>query len=500
MRQIWVVSDDKSVAEQLTAILTVDVYGVRYVVSQTDSLTKVPPRDLADPGVIFLLDAFHSQTAGFTGARELRRRGFTGHVFICGEPAPEEAVSPFTSGEISGFLPPVHRLDYSFAGGLIHAATSFSRELRLSTFLGRGGRASTETIQSISDFNQLTMKLINFVSRFGVDVQKIKKVLVSVAYSHVQSSPSGVVIPKPFKFSFGLDPKKIIIATSVDLDPEKEESLKSDFCASLQEHRTSTVPGGRTVRADFRNTAKLTENLSIVWGEAQGVDAWKKASNAYIIVSMPFNFQTEKGERPYYFNFVRVKSTQEIEEPVADTAPTMPSFESGPSPETRPAQPVSDKKPHEPEILGDTPKALEPEISEVNLRSKVSKGVEKSTSKAEITPTEAAYAAAEAAEAAAASPINSDEYQALKDKYDATVKELQEQKTLAKSLAEDVKRLMKERRQPISSGELKELGEELKGKVERLQAQNKALTDEVLVKEGKIKDLDEQVKRLKVAA
>lgn len=530
MRQIWVVSDDKSVAEQLTTALSFDVYGVRYVVSQTDAISKIPERDLRDPGVVFLVDAFHSPTAGFTGARDLRARGFTGHIFLCGEPALEEAVQPFAAGEISGFMPPIHRLDYTFTAGMIHSSLNFSQELRLSHFLGKGGRASTETISTINDFNQLTLKLINFVSRFGVDIQKVKKVLVSVAYSHIQSGPAGVQIPKPFKLSFGLDPKKIIISTSLELDPEKESAVKDDFCTSLKDHRGTTSSAGRAIRPDFMNASKLTENFSLIWGEAQGADEWKKSTYGYLLVAIPFNFQTAKGERPYFFSYVRVKATAEKDETLVDqSVPLETSMDDSVVLEAVPGEVAPDSmltdlegveaRPNpedsivaetnlsdEPAITGDVPRSLDLPNPEADFRTMVSEGPpSEGGGVLDVPPIEAPEASEvseleAAAELSAGSAQTSEEYQALVDKFEALQKEMLEQKVLNRSLAEDVKRLMKERRQPISTGELKELNEEMKGKAERLQAQNKALSDEVIAKETRMKELEEQVKRLKVAA
>jgi hypothetical protein len=510
MRQIWVISDDKSVSEQLAKALTYEVFGMRYGVAQSDSVAMIPDRDIKDPGVVFLVDAFHSPVAGFTGVRELRRRGFKGHIFVCGEPAPEEAVDPFSKEEFSGFFPPTHRLDYHFTAGLIHYALHFSGDLRLSQFLSKGGRASTENIQSIQDFNQLTLKLINFVNRFGVDIQKIKKALVSLSYSHVQPGAGGISIPKPFRLSFGLDPKKIIIATNIELDSEKDQQLREEFCKSLTDHRTEVTPASqKSGRPDFRNTARLTENLTVIWGDANSAD-WKKSGKAYVLIAIPFNFQTAKGERPYFFNYIRIQPSKEKEDAfvakadevavgsvthIAGAAPATSDFQAihqvHETPSTEP------QEVHEPTIMGDTPSNFEPDIAESALREMVADTQATPATgdgNLDVPPN------SDNPDGPGENAIASQEYEALKDKFDNAQKELSEQKVLAKSLAEDVKRLMRERRQPISAGELKELNEELKGKIERIQAQNKALIDELAVKDARMKDLEEQVKRLKVAA
>ncbi len=517
MRQVWVISDDKSVSEQLGYALNFEVFGLRYRVLRADKVEQIPEEDILDAGVVFLVDAFHSPTAGFNGVRALRGRNCVGPVFLCGEPAPQEAVEPFSKGEITGFLPPVHRLDFQFAAGLIHYALTFEGDLKLSQFLSHGGRASTETIRTMQDFNQLTLKLINFVSRFGVDVQKIKKSLVSLCYSHVQAGASGITVHKPFKLSFGLDPKKIIIATNLDLNPLKFEEFRTEFCHSLQEHREGSVTP-KNARPDFRTTSKLTENLTIIWGDASSSD-WAKSEKAYVLVAIPFNHQTAKGERPYFFNFVRVHPSKEkAQEADSNAAPDLIA-EIKLTPEGLPSSAShtagSEESPEvegpssvfEPSILGDAPVTSAPSAEEA-LREAVLNGTEDEKSSGELEmPPRSEQSEFEDGESGVEEGAESEgqlnqsaEFDALQEKLEAAQKDLNEQRTLAKSLAVDVRRLMKERRQPISQGELKEINEELKGKCDRLQAQNKALIEEIAVKETRIKELDEQVKRLKVAA
>ena len=68
---------------------------------------------------------------------------------------------------------------------------------------------------------------------------------------------------------------------------------------------------------------------------------------------------------------------------------------------------------------------------------------------------------------------------------------------VSEALAVDVKRLMKERREPLTDADLKESLNETNLRLKRMQEQNKKLTEQIAQKESQIELLKAQVDRLK---
>jgi chromosome segregation ATPase len=68
---------------------------------------------------------------------------------------------------------------------------------------------------------------------------------------------------------------------------------------------------------------------------------------------------------------------------------------------------------------------------------------------------------------------------------------------VAEALAADVKRLMKERREPLTDADLKESLNEANLRLKRLQEQNKKLIEQISQKDSQIELLKAQVERLK---
>jgi chromosome segregation ATPase len=79
-------------------------------------------------------------------------------------------------------------------------------------------------------------------------------------------------------------------------------------------------------------------------------------------------------------------------------------------------------------------------------------------------------------------------------------RDLDQHKRLSEALAADVKRLMKERREPLTSADLKESLVELNTRLKHLQEHNKKLTEIKTQKESQIELLTAQVERLKMNA
>lgn len=478
MRQVWVLSDDVQVQSRLGTAFLESRYHVKYRVQVARALSDVPDAHIADHGVTFFVDAFSSKNPGFEGLKKLRSRGFKGPIFMFGEPAPEDAVEPFTKDFLSGFLPPIDRCDMFVAAGLVHAFHYFEGEIDLKWFLDTGGKAALEPIANIKDFNQLVLKLMNFVSRFGVNIQKLKRALVALSSSHVKNTPKGPTVSKPFKLCYGMDANKLILGVSLDAEELKNTKFLEDFGTTLSQVK-GQGKGTTNPRSDILNVAKITSNLIYLGGNARS----QVPTDAFLLTSISFAKGQAVQVEPYFFSYVDARPSAELTEANADlhtSAAGAPNLSLAPEPAPR------KKELFEPSIMGDKPAELEVEkqMMDSQLSSYVDEiGEEK----------KAAVAAAQEHAAQAEDPE-------LMKKLHANDQELDRYKKLSEALASDVKRLMKERREPLTSADLKESMAELSARLKHLQDQNKKLTELKAQRESQIELLTAQVERLKMNA
>jgi len=473
MRQVWVLSDDARVQSRLSAAFLESRYHVKYRVQVARALSDVPEAHILDHGVSFFVDAFSSTSPGFEGLKKLRARGFKGPVFLFGEPAPEDAVEPFTKDFLTGFLPPIDRCDMFVAAGLVHAFHHFEGDIDLKWFLDTGGKAALEPIANIKDFNQLVLKMMNFVSRFGVNIQKLKRALVALSSSHVKNTPKGPTVTKPFKLCYGMDANKLILGVSLDAEELKSSKFLEDFGVALSQVK-GQGKGTTNPRSDILNVAKITSNLIYLGGSARS----QVPAEAFLLTTISFAKGQAAQVEPYFFSYVDARHSAELAE-----APSTPHLSVAPVPKK--------KELFEPSIMGDKP--AESEVEKQMMDSQLSSYVD------EIGEAKHASAGAPtgAAGAAHAAQVADPE---LAKKLDALGKDLDRHKKLSEALAADVKRLMKERREPLTSADLKESMAELNLRLKHLQDQNKKLTDIKAQKEAQIELLTAQVERLKMNA
>lgn len=463
MRQIWILGDDSRAQSRLSSAMTEAKYGVKYRVQMVSSLNDVPAEHFANAGVTFLLDAFNNSNPGFEALKRLRSKGFKGPVFLLGEPAPEDAAEPFLKESLTAFLPPVDRFDPHFAAGLIHACHHFSGDLDLKTFLDTSGKAAHEHIQSIKEFNQLVLKLMNFLSRFGVNIQKLKRSLVGLSSSHVKNTPKGPTVVTPFRLCYALDSHKLLLAVSLLAEETDIKILKEEFSQTLAQVKAQSE--ARTSRLDFLNVAKMTSNIVFIGGSAK-LDS---KAEPYLMTAISFAKSGETLAEPYFFGFVVADKTDELSE------------SSGAS--LTAALPL---KLHEPTIIGDTPDAF--------IESDSTPAVENPDSgvgREEFT--------IEQAKPSLPAEVDVDRIASLElEKQLAHLKSEQASlQKVAEALAADVKRLMKERREPLTDADLKESLNEANLRLKRLQEQNKKLIEQISQKDSQIELLKAQVERLK---
>jgi len=465
MRQIWILGEDSRAQSRLSSALIEAKYGVKYRVQLISSLNDVPEAHFSDPGITFLLDAFNGSAPGFEGLKKLRGKGFKGPILLLGEPAPEDAAEPFLKDHLTAFLPPVDRFDANFAAGLIHASHNFSGDLDLKTFLQNGGKAAHEHIQNIKDFNQIVLKLMNFVSRFGVNIQKLKRSLVGLSSSHVKNTPKGPTVVSPFRLCYGMDSNKLLLAVSLSVEETNVDLLKEEFAQTLSQVKSQSA--SKASRMDFLNVAKMTSNMVFIGGSSKN----DSKAEPYLMTAISFS-KAQSPIEPYFFGFLTAKKTDELSNEEGASAAT-PS-----------------KKLHEPSIFGDAPEIMDPAAL---MESDLEDALENPES---VMGQDRGSGLREVADLASKEKgkIPASEYE---KQISHLKKEMEHSQKVAEALAADVKRLMKERREPLTDADLKESLNEVTLRMKRMQEQNKKMTELISQKESQIELLKAQVDRLK---
>jgi hypothetical protein len=473
MRQVWILSEDSRAQSRLNSAFSASKFKTKYRVQVAASLEEIPEEYFSDAGVSFFVDAFSASAPGFEGLKKLRERGFAGPIIVLGEPAPEDAVDPFLHDNLTAFLTSVDRLDAHLAAGLVHTQHHFDGHLNLEWFLDSGGKSSSENIQSIKDFNQLVLKLMNFVSRFGVNIQKLKRALVGLSASHVKNTPQGPQVIRPFRLCYGIDANKLLLAVSLDSEHFDLKLLKKDFAQTLGQVK-SAAGGVKASRMDFLNVAKITSNMLFLGGSAV---PQATSSDAYLMTAISFTKSVQGQMDPYIFGFINASpsnewsdaSVKQVEAPSAKAPLAEVKTKVAEKIETKVEAPPPAKQLFEPSIVGDTP--------------------EKDDMPAED--------AAEPLEASGAASVSNAEFDR---KVKALEAEMLQYKKVSEALAVDVKRLMKERREPLTDADLQESLKEMEERLKRLQEQNKKLSDVISQKDSQLELLKAQVERLKMTA
>ncbi len=500
MRQIWVLGEDVRVQSRLQALLSNPRYGVKYLVKNANSLSDVPKEHLENEGVAFVIDAFHPQYPGFDALIKLRAMGFKGPVILLGEPAPEDAVTPFQTHEMTAFLPSTDRIDISYLAGVVHYQLNYGGDLDLKLFLELSGKASIENITSLKEFNQLVLKLMNFVSRFGVNIQKLKRTLVGLSSSHVKNTPKGPTVTQNFKLCYGLDGAKLIVGVSFD-DSKNLMEEREEFLGALQSFKTGKATGSR---GDFFNVAKITSNLAMIGGSAfEG-----RQTESFLLTSISFAKSAKGISDPYSFAWIHAKPTQELADSAEDASEAK----------------AQKKQIFEPSIVGDVPdqnpEPVPAPAPVVKKAGPVNIGVPRQEAPKVVAVVEEVQKAPEQKEAKNIPPVHGhgkpvpdfsnsvgtpgqklgDDPGELKKMIEKLQRELKESVTVSQALSEDVRRLMKERREPLTDADLKESLQEATVKAKRLQEQNKSLASQMEKKESQVEMLKAQVERLKLNA
>ncbi len=532
MRVIWVVGADPLAVDQLRSHFRLERLGAEYTLRTAAELTGVPKIDLENPGVVILLDAFLPAHPGFEGVKFLRNAGFQGFIFIFGEPAAEMSVEAFRNLKLSGFFPNFEKCDLALAAGVIHNQLYFDGEVDFSHFLMGGGRSSSEQISDFKEFAAFGVKLASFVSRFGLDISLLKKILMGLSLAHVKTTSGSPQVDQPFTIHFGLDKRKLLLGVSTLSRGITREALVSDFCEVLQTLKTPRpLPG--TLFPELFHVGRAAENLLILTGSA--LDPEEHLDPMMIIVGLNFPQGTNKIiTRESFFGLLQIHRTPEYEEVQGAEGLENLQKESqieieqskGPinlaqmaidksnSQEAAEAQVEVDQEslnPEKPkEISTETPDGMldSQDINsilseEVRVMGDSPGFVDSLAPQTKSPMSEEPEGFSESENSPEAPVVGIADYgqdaQAvieLQKKLDESNLEMIRLKDLVSAMGQDVKRLMKERRQPTTDKELRDAVTQFQEKVKKLQAEKVKSEEDLADKNRLIETLKVQVETL----
>jgi len=490
MRKVWLVGGDKSARLQLEQTLNRDGALSDYRVFEADDFSVIPERDHRNPGVVFLLDAFHPKVGGFEGLKVLERLNSQGFRFLIGEPTPEQCVEPFRDFKLAAYLPPSTRWDIDFAAGLIEHQIHYTGELRLARFLTRAGRSSSETIHNFKEFGQFGKTLATFLSRFGCDIPRLKSILMGLCLGHLKNGPQGPHVEAPFVIHYGMDPQKVLLSITTHSKGLDRQAFMQEYCEVLT-GLSDLNSQPRALFPEIFHVARSAKNLILLGGSSKSESPSMEPLT--LLVGLGFPSVGDRKLPPVTtFGFCSVRSTPEYveNEDVAPSQPDATQVRNVTQAETQPQESVVESAPEvqaqvqvapvnapmvladkdineilndEPVVLGDQPQILGDPAGPAPR----------------VVPVEAVVVHQESA------PPHE-----LESRLQELNQELSKLKDVNAALAHDVRRLMKERRQPTTDRELRDAVTELQ------ERQKKLLQERAKLKET-LDDRDKQIELLK---
>ncbi len=541
MRVVWVVGAESSTFNLLKPVFDPHkLGGMEYVLKFAATPEQVDEKDLSNPGIIYLFDAFCMTAPGFEGIKQLRSKGLNGLVFLFGEPALEMTSEAFKDLKISGIFPNFESIDLNLAAGTIHNRIYYDGEVNLDAFLTPGGRSSSETIHNFKEFSSFGIKLATFLGKFGIDLVQLKRLLLGLTLPHIKTHSGTPQVEQPFTISYAVDKKKILISTKTFSKGSTKESLLNDFSDIITHLKSPTPPQG-TIFPELNHVARVSEAILIFTGSA-----YEPQPNVDPIAMVSFlNFPNsikEKSATHHVFGFCDVSKTPEYEEfnpeselptelpPVVSEIPENTDSQANQenlassdqqtttdqtqaettssvaeNPDSQNAQPSSETQPTEnsevagtiPQedvtqilndpmaVIGDTPKEVDPfsapteseAAPELNVTTVSNESIE-TTSTASSSSDTPTVGIVETK----VNVVEEEEYLKLKE--------------LVNALSQDVRRLMKERRTPTTDKELRESYTQLEERLKKSNAEKLKLEEEIAEKLKLIETLKAQVETL----
>lgn len=507
MRSIWVLGADESIRRQIE-LHTKRIFAEGPpLVRQFDMVEAIPLEELKHSGVVVLVDAFHPAFAGFEGVRFLRQHQFQGKIFLFGEPAPESVVEPMLLLGLTGYFSSFDRADLAFVCGYIHSLMTYDGTLDFKPFFQVGGRHSAEQITSFKDFNTFGMKLATFVGRFGLDLGQLKKLLMGLSLGHIKAGTESPSIDHPFTIHYGVDARKLLLAAPFHTRGMQQAGLLKEVTEVLKGlQNTKALPGSAI--PELFHVARASGNFILLGGDCSKlappidpmvmivalsfpkIDDRTQAPFAGFslgIASEPVDTRSEIApQQPVPEQQVTAPSVSEISSDAVDAKEqsSTPSQTDHPDGEAfDPLGTIADQDVaallDEPKVVGDQPVFADSEnpVPDDPLAKK--------EQKLKVVSSDGADAAANAAGVALAL---------------AEREELNRLRDLSNTLAADVKRLMKERRQPTTDRELRDAVHLLEDKVKKLLQEKMGLQEQIAERDRLNETLKVQVETLKKTA
>jgi hypothetical protein len=395
----------------------------------------------------------------------------------------------------------------------------------LDWFLNPGGRSSIETIRSLKDFHAFGTKLATFVSRFGVDVQQLKKVLMGLTLPHVKTASGTLAVEQPFTMQYGMDPTKVLLGIDSFSRGSSWSVMRGEVTAALSQLKVPQAPVS-SMLPEIHHVMRATENIALFSGNARA--SKEESDPVFLLTSMLFPnaaaAANKKAAPSHYFCVTGfVQSTQELSE---DEARARPGEEITPSSapavsvtvgeearETQNAAPT-EEAPEPVASAEEVPQDAAPSglIEDVDLNRILSSDptivgdAPKHADSMAPSPKRAAVPAPEAetfsepglrlvspsGQGEGASPAGGEEQ--------VSKSELDRLKEVCSAMGNDIRRLMRERREPTTDKELREAKAELEGKLKKLTEERVQLLEQMSEREKQIEVLKAQVETLRRSA
>jgi len=505
MRNVWILGGDAQVKLSLERALESHKDVSEWCVRLATSVSDIPEDDILSNGTVMICDAFHPTYPAFEGVKALRGSGFGGAIFLSGEPSPELAVAPFQQHRLTGYFPSFDRADWAFVAGVLRCQLYFKGELNVKNFLMPQGRSSSELIKNFKDFNNFGAKLAVFVQKFGIDLAQVRKLLMGLGLAHIKGSSAGPHVEKPFHIHFGMDPLKVILGVSTFSRGCTADALLNEFIqvvSNLKEKK----PSSGTIFPEFYHVAQATQNLILMTGHS---DATKiELDPLYIVGALPFPKIGNKVLGPInFFTFQNIQATAEsTQAPVKAqaneqvTAPAKASWDlvspevqvkaslvAATSVEVAPQGILEEADLgsilSEPQVIGDSISVVDPNAPknntiEVKRLSVLDASSSSSASKlvpllqSSVDNSKEKLADKKSTNSSARplklSSSNSEASQFdWAPKIEMAEKEVEKLKAISTAMAQDIRRLMKERRIPSTDRELRDAVAQLEEKLKR---------------------------------
>ncbi len=489
MRVVWIVGGHEDVRLQFEKQLASELYDGLFVVRQTEDLGQIPAEHLANPGVVMCVDAFHSELGGFEGIRKLRGLGFSGAIFLFGEPAPESASTLWEELNIAGFLPPFERLDVPFAAGLIYYRLSFEGSVNAAKFLAVSGRASSEVLHSVAELNAFATKLASFVGRFGVDLQQLKKVIMGLTLPHIKVTSKGPSVDPAFTIVYGLDPTKLVLGVGSYSRGASRAVLRHEMVTALHDLQESRNPVS-SILPEVHHVVRATRNVVVFSGHAKveaestdplfvlttllfrsGAGAAKSESHHYH-ATLGFVGPTPEMTELEAFAEVGVTASPQAAVIEPDESETAPSH-SAPHQDQSLDRFDLEKILAEPRVVGDAPVDSDAVVARSTIRAPEGDPVE--------------------GEAYVGGPADRRSDSEL-------AREVERLKAVCAAMNFDLKRLLRERREPTTDKELRESYRDLDEKCRRLNQERTTLQERLEEREKQVELLKAQLEALRKTA